>query len=398
MVQQFRTLRVAFVSTNSVTQGEQVGLLWGEILTRYRCHIQFAHRTFRWSNEARGNAAVYCIIVGYGADKLPSPRLFDYPTPRSAPQEIPAKSINAYLVDGPEVVVVKRSKPLSNVPPMIFGSMPNDGGHFILSEEEKETIVAAEPEAAQFIRRYTGGDDFINNKVRYCLWLESASPSQLQKMPQVMARVKQVQQVRLASTRGTTKALAAFPTLFGEVRQPKSEYLLVPRVSSERRKYIPIGFMPAEIVGNDQIMLVPNATPYLFGILTSEMHMAWVKQVCGRLKSDFRYSGTLVYNNYPFPSAPTEAQRQAVAVAAEAVLAARAAFPTESLAALYDPSTMPPALARAHQALDRAVDRCYRPQPFSTELARLEFLFGLYQQLSAPVLGTTPKKARASRS
>lgn len=392
--QQHPATRVAFVSTNSVTQGEQVGLLWGEILGRYRCHLQFAHRTFRWSNEARGNAAVYCVIIGYGADKLPNPRLFDYATPRSAPQEIPAKAINPYLVDGPEVVVVKRSKPLSNVPDIIFGSMPNDGGYLILSDEEKETLVATEPAAAQFMRQFIGAEEFINKKSRWCLWLLDASPSELIKMPLVRERIAAVKRTREASNREATRKLAAFPSLFGEIRQPKSDYLLVPGVSSENRKYIPIGFMPKEVVASNLVSIIPNATPYLFGILTSEMHMAWTRQVCGRLKSDFRYSGTLVYNNYPFPPAPTEAQRQAVAAAAEGVLAARASFGGESLAALYDPGTMPPALARAHQALDRAVDRCYRPQPFATELARLEFLFGLYQQLSAPVLGAPAKKRR----
>lgn len=390
-VQQHPATRVAFVSTNSVTQGEQVGLLWGEILRGARCHIQFAHRTFRWSNEARGNAAVYCVIIGYGAEKLPTPRLYDYATPRSAPQQIPARSINAYLIDGPEIIVTTRTKPLSSAPAMVKGSQPTDGGAFLLTEEEKETFVAQEPGAAEFLRPFIGAHEFINGYQRYCLWLKDAAPSQLRAMPLVLERINQVKRTRLESSKEATRKWADFPQVFTEDRQPDTDYLLVPAVSSENRRYIPIGFMPKEVVASNLVSIIPDATLYLFGILTSEMHMAWTRQVCGRLKSDFRYSGTLVYNNYPFPPAPTEAQRQAVAAAAEGVLAARASFAGESLAALYDPGTMPPALARAHQALDRAVDRCYRPQPFATELARLEFLFGLYQQLSAPVLGAVRK-------
>ncbi|MBT2557018.1 hypothetical protein J7E24_04420 [Hymenobacter sp. ISL-91] len=365
------------------------------MLNRYGCHIQFAHRTFRWSNEARGNAAVYCIIVGYGIDKLPNPRLFDYATPNSAPQEIPARSINPYLVDGPEVLVVKRSKPLSMVPVMRFGSMPIDGGNLLMLEDEKDALIDAEPEAARFIRRFVGAEEFINQKSRYCLWMLGITPSELKSLPRIMERIEGVRKARLESVRPATQQLAVTPTLFGFISQPDTDYLLVPGVSSENRRYIPIGFMSKEVVASNLVNTIPNATPYLFGILTSEMHMAWMRQVCGRLKSDFRYSGTLVYNNYPFPPNPTEGQRAAVAAAAEAVLAARALFPTESLAALYDPSTMPPALARAHATLDRAVDRCYRPAAFATELARLEFLFGLYQQLSAPVLGAAKKGRQA---
>ena len=386
--------RVAFVSTNSITQGEQVGILWGEVLRRYRCHVQFAHRTFRWSNEARGNAAVYCIVVGFGAEALPNPRLFDYATPRSEAQEIPARRINPYLVDGPDVLITTRSTSLSPVPKMEKGSQPTDGGAFLFTEVEKEEFLMQEPNAAAFLRPFVGADEFINGYQRYCLWLKNATPSQLKALPLVLARVQQVRQARLASSKEATRKWADYPQLFTEDRQPEGDYLLVPAVSSENRRYIPIGFMPKETVASNLVSVIPNATPYLFGILTSEMHMAWMRQVCGRLESRFRYSGTLVYNNYPFPPSPTSAQREAVATAAAGVLAARAAFPGEALAALYDPATMPPALARAHAALDRAVDRCYRPQPFGTELARLEYLFGLYQELSAPLLGKVKKKGR----
>lgn len=397
-MQQYPTTRTAFVSTSSVMQGEQVGLLWGEILQRYHCHIQFAHRAFRWSNEARGNAALDCVIVGYGLEKLAAPRLFDYATPRSAPQEIPARTINPYLVDGPEVLVYNRSKPLSPVPVMASGNKPIDDGLYLFTPERKAAFLAIEPQAASYFKRWLGGEEFINSTERWCLWLGDASPSELNGLPESKKLIVAVQKYRAASKSLPTQKLAATPTRFHVEFIPTGPYLAIPEVSSEKRQYIPIGFLDTDVIASNKLRLIPNASLFLFGVLTSQMHMAWMRQVCGRLESRFNYSTGIVYNNYPFPPAPTEAQRQAVAAAAEAVLAARASFPTESLAALYDPGTMPALLARVHQALDRAVDRCYRPQAFATELARLEFLFGLYQQLSAPVLGAVPKKTRTRRT
>lgn len=389
--------QVAFVSTNSITQGEQVGILWGELLNKYKVKIRFAHRTFKWTNEARGNAAVYCVIVGFGLAEPAQAVLFEYASPRAPAQPRHVSHINPYLIDGGNVIIYNRSKPLSNAPPMLWGSKATDDGNFFLDDAEKEALLQSEPEAAKFIRKVVGAREFLYNESRWCLWLVDITPSELRNLPEVKKRVDSVAQFRAASKAASTRDFAKFPTLFRQRAQPDTDFLIVPGVSSENRKYIPIAFMPKEVIATDLCRIIPNATPYLFGLLTSEMHMAWMRQVCGRLKSDFRYSGTLIYNNYPFPPAPTEAQRQAVTTAAEAVLAARAEFPGESLAALYDPTTMPPTLVRAHQVLDRAVDRCYRPQPFVTELARLEFLFGLYQQLSTPVL-SAPKKARASRA
>lgn len=389
--------RAAFVSTNSIVQGEQVGILWPPLLRR-GFHIQFAHQTFRWSNEARGNAAVHCIIVGFGKDAAEPRRLFIYPTPAAVPHEMKVAQISPYLLPTIETVVQKRRAPFGSFPTMRCGSKPSDGGHLIFTSAEKEALLQQEPEAASLFRPYIGAEEYINGNPRWCLWLENAAPSLLQRLPLIRQRLEAVRQFRLASTAEPTRKAAITPGRFFFVSQPANEYLLIPEVSSERRAYIPIGFVDPNTIASNTAFLIDASSPYLFGLLSSTMHMAWMRAVAGRLKSDYRYSGSLVYNTYPFPPAPTEAQRQAVAAAAEAVLAARAAFPTESLAALYDPSTMPPALARAHQALDRAVDRCYRPQPFTTELARLEFLFGLYQQLSAPVLGATPKKARASRA
>ncbi|TGE28179.1 class I SAM-dependent DNA methyltransferase [Hymenobacter metallicola] len=388
-------IRVALVSTNSITQGEQVSILWGEML-RLGMHIQFAHRTFKWSNEAKGNAQVFCVIVGFGTQAILPRRLFDYATVKSEPQELKAKNINPYLVDADNVIVGKRSKPLSNVPEISYGSMANDGGNLLLSDDEKDELLKKEPEAVQFIRPFVGAQEFINKIPRWCLWLIDASPSQIRSLPEVAKRVEAVRLYRKASKRAATAKLADLPSLFGEQRQPISEYILIPGVSSENRRYIPIGFMLPEAIASDLCRTIPSASIYHFGVLTSHMHMAWMRAVCGRLKSDFRYSGLLVYNNFPFPASPTAKQTAAVEAAAQQVLAARAQFPNESLATLYDPLTMPPALVKAHQQLDKAVDLCYRAAAFPTELSRLEFLFEQYRLLQAPLLPTAPK-AKASR-
>jgi hypothetical protein len=267
-----------------------------------------------------------------------------------------------------------------------------------LTEEEKNEVLKNEPDADKWIRRYTGAQEFINGYSRYCLWLVNIQPQELKKSKEVYRRVEEVRKVRSESNRKTTQELSKFPTLFGENRQPDTNYLLVPRVSSERRKYIPIGFMNKNVIGNDQVLLIPNANLYLFGILTSEMHMAWVKYVCGRLKSDYRYSNTIVYNNFPFPETATEKQKQTVETCAQAVLDTRAKYPDSSLADLYDPLTMPPDLIKAHQKLDKAVDLCYRPQPFTSELNRIEYLFELYEKLTAPLLSTSKQKARKRKN
>ncbi|GAB2956839.1 hypothetical protein GCM10027048_23860 [Hymenobacter coalescens] len=387
-------VKVALVSTNSITQGEQVSILWGEMLGRYGIHIQFAHRTFKWSNEARGNANVFCIIVGFGLEAPPVRRLFDYATPKSEPQELRVKNINPYLVDAENVVVGSRSKPIAPIAPMRFGNMPLDGGHLILDEEAKQELLAAEPLALRFIRPLIGAHEFINNKQRWCLWLVDATPSDVKNMPMVQERIKLVKQFREASTAPSTQKFALVPSLFRDTKQPSTQYLIIPLHSSESRRYIPIGFMPPDCIANNSCSIVPEATLYQFGVMTSAMHMAWVRQICGRLKSDFRYSKDLVYNNFPFPTAPSPKQVAAVEAKAQQVLTVRQQFPTESLATLYDPLTMPPALVRAHQELDRAVDLCYRPAAFPTELSRLEFLFEQYRQLAAAAEAPAPPKPR----
>ncbi|MDB9465523.1 class I SAM-dependent DNA methyltransferase [Dolichospermum circinale] len=390
-------IKVGFVSTNSISQGEQVAILWNILFNKYKIKIHFAHRTFKWSNEAKGNAAVHCVIIGFANFDITEKYISDYEDIQSEPLTIKAKNINPYLVDGSDTIITNKSFPISNIPLMRFGSMPRDGGNLIFTETEKEEFIKIEPQAEKWIRPYTGAQEFINGYSRYCLWLVDISPKELKALPEVLKRVNKVKQFRLESKAVSTQKFATTPTLFCQIAQPDTDYLLVPRVSSERRKYIPIGFICKNIIGNDQVLLIPNATLYLFGILTSEMHITWVKYVCGRLKSDYRYSNTIVYNNYPFPENVNDKQKQKVEIAAQAVLDTRAKYPDSSLADLYDPLTMPPDLVKAHQILDKAVDLCYRPQPFVSELNRIEFLFSQYEALNAPLL-KPEKKKRAKKN
>ncbi|MCF3582147.1 hypothetical protein L2E76_16665 [Planktothrix agardhii 1811] len=391
-ITQNNKINVGFVSTNSISQGEQVAILWNILFGKYKVKINFAHRTFKWTNEAKGNAAVHCVIIGFSYFDAIEKYIFDYQDINGEPLVIKAKNINPYLVDGNDIIINNRSVPVSDVPLMRFGSMPRDGGNFIFSEAEKEEFIKIEPQAKKWIRPYTGAQEFINGYSRYCLWLVDISPNELKALPEVLKKVDKVKNFRLESKAASTRKFAATPTLFCQIAQPETDYLLVPRVSSEKRIYIPIGFMSRDVIGNDQVLLIPNANLYIFGVLTSAIHMTWMKYVCGRLKSDYRYSKDIVYNNYPFPENVSDKQKQKVETAAQKVLDTRAKYPDSSLADLYDPLTMPPDLVKAHQALDKAVDLCYRPQPFVSELNRIEYLFNLYEALSAPLLKVEKKK------
>jgi hypothetical protein len=387
-------IRCAFVSTNSIAQGEQVGILWGELFGKYKMKIQFAHRTFAWSNEAKGNAAVHCVIIGFGTQNIDNKRIFDYENVKSEPVERKVKNINPYLAEGNDVFLSSRSKPLANVPEMVYGSKPTDGGHLLLTDNDKINFLKQEPLAVAWIKPFVSAHEFLNQEKRWCLWLKNIAPQELKKLPNVLARVAAVKQMRLASSKIPTQKLAQFPTLFAEIRQPDSDYILIPRHSSENRAYIPLGFFDKTHIVADSCSCIPKANLYLFGQLTSTMHMTWVKYVCGRLKSDFRYSNTIVYNNYPFPQNVPEAQKQKVTDCAHKVLEIRKLYPESSLADLYDALAMPPDLVKAHQALDKAVDHCYRPQPFLNELSRIEYLFGLYEQLNAPMFQVEKKKRK----
>ena len=393
---------VAFVSTNSICQGEQAGLLWSELFGGYGVKIHFAHRTFAWASEARGMAHVHCIIVGFANFDVPKKTIYDYEGNPEHPAVVHVSNISPYLTGGPDRAVSNRSEPLSAVPKMSWGNKPTDGGHLILSPEERGDLIAKEPGVAKFIRPYMSGGDFINGDERYCLWLKDAEPNELRSLPLVLERVEAVRAMRLASKAESTRKYAAQPTLFRQIAQPSTDYLAVPEVSSERRSFIPIAFLSKEVICSNKIQFVPEATLWHFGILTSTMHMAWMRQVCGRLKSDYSYSNTLVYNNFPWPEAAPE-QIAAVERAAQVVLDARAMFlppaGKSTLADLYDPVAMPPALSKAHAELDRAVEKCYRKEPFTSDRERVEYLFALYEKLTAPfAISASAKPARRKKS
>jgi hypothetical protein len=403
-----------FVSTNSIVQGEQVGVLWSWMLAR-GMHIYFAHRTFRWSNEASGKAAVHCVIIGFGAAALGNHVIYEYDDVGSDPHATPATNINPYLVDAPDVVLPSRRASICDVPAIVFGSMANDGGHLFLDNSEKEALVAQCPAAKKWLRPFLGADEFINGIPRWCLWLKDCSPTELRSMPAVMDRVQAVKAHRTASNRTATQALAATPGLFGEIRQPTNRYLLVPRHSSERREFIPIGFLTPDVIVGDANLCIPDATLLHFGIMTSRMHMAWVKYVCGRIKSDYRYTNSIVYNNYPWPEFQQNSKtdqpatlvhpaQAAIETAAQTVLDVRAKFQSgdqpATLADLYDPLTMPPELLKAHQKLDAAVDKAYEAsggkKSYKSDAERVAFLFELYQKYTS-LLPAESKKVKARK-
>ncbi|REJ58131.1 MAG: class I SAM-dependent DNA methyltransferase [Microcystis wesenbergii TW10] len=385
-------IKVGLVATNSISQGEQSSILWNVLINEFNISIHFAHRTFKWSNEAKGNAAVHCVIIGFASFEANEKYIFDYQTITSEPLLIKAKNINPYLINANNILVFNRKYPLCNVPNMMYGNKPTDGGNFILSEEEKNTLVSKNPLLIKFIRPFISAREFLNGGKKWCLWLLDIKPNELKNIPEILERVEAVKQFRSKSIAASTRNYS-YHCLFRQITQPKSDYILVPRTTSENRKYIPIGFFTADNIVSDTCQAIPNGDLYLFGILTSEMHMAWVKYVCGRLKSDYRYSKDIVYNNFPFPETATDKQKQTVETCAQAVLDTRVKYPDSSLADLYDPLTMPPDLLKAHQKLDKAVDLCYRPQPFTSELNRIEYLFELYEKLTAPLLPTSKQKA-----
>lgn len=381
-------IRTAFVSTNSIVQGEQTNLLWGLLLNKFDIKINFAHRTFKWNNEAKGNAAVYCVIIGFSNIDTTKKIIYDYDDIKGDPHRLEVKNINPYLVDAKNILVQKTRKPICNVPVIIKGNYYAKSQGLIIEDSELSTFLQKEPKASKWIKKLIGANEFINSKERYCLWLVDCPPNELRNMPFVMERINQVKEDRLRSTDKAMQNLA--PTVFRETNNP-DKCLVIPVVSSERRKYIPIGFIGKDTVSTNSNLIMPNATLYHFGHLTSEMHMSWVKYTCGRLESRFRYSKDIVYNNYPWPKDPSAKNKENVEKKAQKVLDVRAEFPDSSLADLYDPLTMPPKLVKAHQELDKAVDLCYRPQPFPNETARIEFLFDLYSEYIGGLFGEGKK-------
>jgi len=340
-------------------------------------NIDFAHRTFVWNSEANNKAAVHCVIVGFSFTHVERRTIYD------KDKLIVAKNINPYLIDAPNVFIDKRSKPLSDVPEIIRGSDPVDGGNLIIEASDYEEFVRREPSVVKYIRQYMMGYEFINNKKRYCLWLVDARPEELMKMTLVMERIEKCRQMRSASSRANTLRAADTPFLFESNRQPDTDYIAIPKVSSERRRYIPIGFLNKDIVAGDKLFTIPNATLYHFGILNSNVHNAWMRTVCGRLKSDYSYSNTIVYNNFPWPDA-TDVQKAEIEKLAQAVLDARAEYPESTLADMYGETSMlfHTSLLNAHRELDRAVMKLYGfPVKDFSEADCVAALMGMYEKL-----------------
>jgi hypothetical protein len=369
------SIRTAFVSTNSITQGEQVAGVWKPLFDRFGVHIDFAHRTFRWDSEASLKAHVHCVIVGFSIAKNDDDRkLFD------GDNYNVVKNINPYLIDSPTIFVESRNKPICDVMIMQNGGKPAEGGFLILTEEEKEELLKKEPQAEKFIRPFMMGKDFIMRKPRYCLWLVDANPADLKKCKLVLERVEKVRQFRLSSKKVATQKKADTPTLFDEVKACNSAYVALPVVSSQGRRYIPIDYLDSNIIAGNKLFMIPNAGIYTFGVLTSNVHMAWMRTVCGRLKSDYSYSNTIVYNNFPWCN-PTDKQREIIEKTAQGILDARAKYPDCSLADLYDETTMPPELRKAHQKNDLAVMAAYGFDRKMTESECVAALMRLYQEM-----------------
>ncbi len=369
-------VKTAFVSTNSISQGEQVAALWKPLYEQYQIHIDFAYQTFMWDSEASAKAHVHCVIIGFSSTEATLPcRLY-----RGDQFKI-VEEINPYLIDAPVVFIESRKKPLCDVPPITKGCQPTDGGNLIIEDNEIEEFLDKEPQAKKYIKRLVGAKEFINGTTRWCLWLVGVSPAELRNMPLVLERVAKVREMRLNSSDAGTRKLANTPTLFRETYNPKT-FIIVPSVSSERRRYVPLGFLDEETISTNLNLIIPDATLYHFGILTSNVHMAWMRAVCGRLKSDYRYSKDIVYNNFPWPT-PTQEQKARIEQTAQAILDAREMYPECSLADLYDEVTMPPELRRAHQQNDKAVMQAYGFWGrLNTESACVAALMKLYKQMT----------------
>ncbi len=398
--------KAALVSTNSITQGEQVAAIWKPLFEQFNIHFDFAYRTFRWDSESTQKAHVHCVIIGFSSN---SHSELDSESPKFIIDEdgtkIEVKNINGYLTDAPVVFIENRKKTLCNVPEMQKGSIPVDDGNFFFEPDEYKEFIKKEPNAKKYIHRFYGAREFLHNEERWCLWLKNISPKEIKSMPNVLKRVEKVRQFRLQSTKAATRKYADYAVRFMEIRQPETEYIIIPSHSSENRCYVPIGFETPEIICGNANLIIPNASLYHFGILTSSVHMAWMRAVCGRLKSDYRYSNTIVYNNFPWPFsekqtdlfAPNGTHQKAKNVSSEQIrllnqekiqqtaqkiLDARAKYPDSSLADLYDETVMPPELRKAHQKNDRAVMQAYGFTPKMTESEIVAELFKIYERLT----------------
>lgn len=370
-------IRCAFVSTNSICQGEQTSSVWKPLMDRFNIHLDFAYRTFKWDSEANEKAHVHCVIVGFSIGNVNTNK-FIYDKDRIQK----ANNINCYLIDAPNIFIDSRNQPISNIPNILKGSIPVDDGNFLLSDEEYQILIKDEPNSKKFIKKFLGAREFLHNEKRWCLWLENISPAEIKSMPKIYKRIENVRDFRLKSTKAATRKYADFPTRFMEIRQPNDNYLIIPSHSSENRRYIPIGYETKDVICGNANLLIPNAGLYHFGVLTSNVHNAWMRVVAGRLKSDYRYSGNVVYNNFPWPN-PTDEQKAKIEQTALAILDARAKYPDCSLADLYDELTMPVELRKAHQANDKAVMQAYGfDYKTMTESECVAELMKMYQKLT----------------
>jgi hypothetical protein len=374
---------VGYVSTSSISQGEQVGALWSPLFQQFKLKIHFAHKTFGWESEARGKAHVHVVIIGFGAFDTPNKRIYEEQNKKMTVAN--AKNISPYLIEGADVAMTSRTNPICNVPACEYGSKPTDGGHLIIEEAEREQFLAENPGAKKYLRPLLCAEEYLYSMPRWCLWLKDAAPADLRNMTGIRDRITAVREFRKASKKGPTQDMAERPALFAEIRQPKTKFMVVPQHTSETRKYVPFGYFGPEYIVHNSCSAIPKATLFHFGVLSSAIHMAWVRQICGRLESRYRYSTRLVYNNYPWPETATAKQRAIVEKRATAVLRARANSPKSTLAELYDPLSMPPLLQKAHADLDRAVERCYRQEKFRSEQECVGFLFRLYEEVTAPL-------------
>lgn len=388
----------AFVSTNSITQGEQVPALW-PLLLQLGLRIHFAHRTFQWRNEARGRAAVHCVIIGFARRESEQRTLYEYDDVRGQPHPVRANNISPYLIDAPNIIVQGRTRPLSASTPIIQnGSIPADGGGLILTIDEANELIGRDARVAEWLRPYVGAEGLIDGQYRRCLWLGDCPPEQLRSMPEVMTRLDAVRAFRMASTKEATREKAAIPMRFTEDRQPRQgTYLAIPRTSSEARRYLPLGFLDSSVIAANDLQIVPGATPFHFGVLSSSMHMAWARITSGRLKSDLRYSVRLTYNTFPWPVDISDLHTSRIVETANEVIAARNASAGATLADLYDVLSMPAALVKAHQRLDAAVEAAYLGRKrFGTESERLVFLLEQYAAQVAPMTAVPPRARRRS--
>lgn len=394
------SIKTAFVSTNSITQGEQVSILWPHLLECMHLVIIFAYRTFRWKSDARGAAHVHVVIIGFSIVESGEKRIFEYrDKDEKLLTECKVSHISPYLTEHKGPVIRKSTKPLCGQPTMRCGNKPSDGGNLILQRDERDELIKDFPESAQLIRQYLGSEELIQGGMRWCLWLNNAPPNKYRHIKPILDRIARVQTFRASSSAEPTRESARTPHMYFFISQPENDYIAVPEVSSETRDYIPVVYLPSEVIASNKLYVVGEPSRFVLGVIQSSMHMAWMRAVAGRLESRYQYSASLVYNTFPWPISASTAKESRVVELSTRLLNVRHSFVDKgaTLADLYDPLTMPAPLLKAHQALDRAVDRCYRAAPFNSERERVEYLFQLYEQLTAPLASAETRKRRRSK-